>query len=419
LTPANTELQTHLQEYAKLIIRSGCNLQPGQELLLSCNIDVVEFARLLVAEAYAAGAKRVTVRFSDEQIVRMAYENVAIECFKEVPEWVALLNNSMARNGAAILRIESDDPQALEGIDPQKLAAQAVASHKACKEFYDAIDQGRLVWSIAGAASPAWARKVFPDMPEDQAVRSLWEAILKTVRVGGSDDAIVAWENHRTSFTRRSEWLNAQNFDSLHYQNSLGTDLTVGLNPKGIWKGGGDILTNGRPFFPNMPTEEIFTTPDRLRADGVVHSSMPLVHNGSIVEDFSVTFRDGQAVDCKARVGLDILKSIIETDADSNRLGECALVPWTSPIRQSGLLFYSTLYDENASCHLALGMGFPDCLEGGTEMSEDELKANGVNKSATHVDFMIGTKDLNITGHRPDGSEATIFQAGEWAGELV
>jgi aminopeptidase len=410
----NTPFCTKLEAYAHLIIRAGCNLQPGQELLLSISTDCVEFARLLTAEAYRQGARHVTVRFGDEKIARLHYENCALEVFEHFPEWQALLNNAMAREGAAILTIVSDDPLALTDVDQHKIVANARASHKACKEFFDGINQGRVVWCIAGAAAPAWARQVFPLLSPDEAAATLWEAIFTATRVG-KGDPLAAWRQHRAAFDERKAWLNTQHFDALRYTNSLGTDLLIGLNSKGIWQGGGDVTIDGTEFFPNIPTEELFTTPNRLRAHGVVHSSMPLVHHGSLIEDFTLTFEEGRVKKCHARVGQEVLEAIFAVDDDAARLGECALVPWTSPIRQSGTLFYNTLYDENASCHLALGQGFPDCFEGGQRMSEDELKAAGVNASATHVDFMIGTIDLNITGIKIDGEETPIFRAGEWA----
>jgi aminopeptidase len=308
----------------------------------------------------------------------------------------------------------SEDPLALTGIDQRKLVANARASHEACKEFYDGMDQGRVVWCIVGGAAPAWAQHVFPALAPDEATEKLWEAIFATTRIY-EPDPVVAWQQHRASFGERKAWLNAQHFDALRYTNDLGTNLVVGLNSKGIWQGGGDVTVAGREFFPNMPTEEIFTTPDRLRAEGIVYSSMPLVHHGSLIEDFSLVFKGGRVQECQAKVGQDVLDAIFAVDEDAARLGECALVPWTSPIRQSGILFYTTLYDENASCHLAVGQGFPDCLEDGQRMSEDELKAAGVNKSATHVDFMIGTADLNIFGIHADGTEIPVFCEGEWA----
>ena len=408
------QLQSDLEGYARLIIRSGCNLQRGQELLLSVSTDCVEFARLLTAEAYAQGASRVTVRFGDEKIARLHYEHCALEVFENFPEWQALLNNSQARKGAAVLSVISEDPCAFMGVDQNKLVANARAAHEACKEFYEYMDQGKLVWCIVGAAAPAWAQHVFSDLSPDEAMIKLWRAILSTVRMD-EPDPVAAWERHRASFNERKDWLNAQHFDKLRYTNSLGTDLVVGLNDKGIWQGGGDVTVDGIKFFPNMPTEEIFTTPDRLRADGIVYSSMPLVHNGSLVEDFSISFEDGRATACSARVGQDVLEAIFTVDEGAARLGECALVPVSSPIQKSGLLFYNTLFDENASCHLAVGQGFPDCLAGGEKMDEEQLISHGVNKSASHVDFMIGTRDLCITGITKICTELPIFINGDWA----
>jgi aminopeptidase len=410
--PAN--LAGQIKNYARLIIQSGVNLKAGQELYLSVEAECLPFARILVAQAYAQGARHVTVNLHDEAISRAHYDNCALEVFETVPTWAAERSNSMAREGAAVLTITSEDPQAMAGIDPAKPVANAKAAHVACKEFYDGLDQGRVVWCIVGAAAPAWAQHVFPDLAPEDALAALWDAILKTVRID-TPDPVAAWAQHRASFNERKAWLNGQHFDALHYTNGLGTDLTVGLNGKGLWQGGGDVTVDGTEFFPNMPTEEIFTTPDRLRANGVVRSSMPLVHHGSLVEDFSLTFKDGRVTACEAKTGQDVLEAIFAVDEDAARLGECALVPWTSPIRESGILFYNTLYDENASCHLAVGQGFPDCLEGGQEMDEDALKAAGVNKSATHVDFMIGTADLSVTGIKADGSEVAIFSDGEWA----
>lgn len=410
----NARFEAHLEAYARLIVEAGCNLQPDQELYLTSSVETAAFARRITRIAYERGARHVTVRYTDEQISRMHYDNCAIEVFETMPEWAALLNNSMARNSAAILSIISDDPEAMTGIDPAKAVANARAAHAACKEFYDALDFGRNVWCIAGAASPAWARKVFPDASEQEAVEKLWEAIFITARAD-ADDPIAAWEAHRNSFAARTALLNEQRFCALRYRNAQGTDLTVGLPVKHLWNGGGDTTVDETPFFPNIPTEEIFTTPDRMRTDGTVTSALPLVHNGTLIDNFSITFENGKVIDYAAEQGLDTLRSIIETDEGSCRLGEVALVPYDSPIRRTGILFYNTLYDENASCHLALGQGFPDCYEGGVEMNAEELLEAGVNKSAAHVDFMIGTEDLSIEGIRADGTIVPVFENGNWA----
>jgi aminopeptidase len=410
----DSEFSESLLRYARLVIQKGCNIHPNQELMISADIEVIEFVRLLTEQAYLAGAKRVTVRLSDEKTTRIGLDHMSVEEYGRIPEWLAMLHNSTAHDDWAVLRVESSDPQALSGVDPMKLVANQRAAHIACREYYDAMNHGRLVWCIVGGASPGWAKRVYPDDDSATATRKLWEAIFKTVRVDRADP-ILAWDEHRQSFQQRCDWLNSQSFIALRLKNSLGTDLTIGLNDRGIWKGGGDALVDGTYFFPNMPTEEIYTTPHRAQADGVVYSSMPLVYNGNIIDRFSLRFEHGRVTECQAEQGLELLQSIFAIDDGASSLGEVALVPWTSPIRQAQMLFYSTLFDENASCHLAVGLGFPDCCEGGTEMSDDELLAVGVNKSATHVDFMVGTHDMDIVGIRADGTETTVFIGGEWA----
>jgi aminopeptidase len=411
------EFNESLRKYARLVVRKGMDIRPGQEFLISADIECVEFVRLLTEEAYLAGAERVTARLTDERLTRISLDYMALEQYEQFPEWLAMLHNSTATNGGAALRIESSDPEAMTGVDPMKLVANTRAGRIACKEYYDAANKNRMVWCIVGAASPGWASRVYRDLPVEEATRKLWEAIFKTVRVD-ADDPIEAWEQHRISFQKRSAWLNSQRFDSLRLTSAKGTDLTIGLNSQGIWKGGGDALVDGTYFFPNMPTEEIFTTPHRARADGIVYSALPLVYNGSIIDDFWLRFENGRVTECSAARGLDVLQSIFAIDDGASSLGEVALVPYTSPIRQSGTLFLSTLFDENAACHLAVGLGFADCLEGGTEMDDDALAAAGVNKSATHVDFMVGTADMDIVGITADGREVPVFAAGEWSEQV-
>lgn len=408
-----TALDERLERYAELLVVKGCALKQGQELFVRSPLEVAAFTRKVVACAYAHGAKLVTVQWGDQQTDRLAYDNAPQEVFDSMPEWAALRNNSMARNGAAVLTILSDDPQIMKGVDQRKVMARIVAGHAQCKEFYDALDRGRCVWCIAGAASPAWARQVFPQLGEQEALEALWEAILDTSRV--TDDPAAAWDEHRASFDARKAWLDKQGFSALHYTAPNGTDLTVGLIEGSHWEGGGQEGADGTYFFPNIPTEEIFTSPHRLRTSGTVHSALPLIYNGSPVEDFWIRFEEGRAVDWDARVGKEVLSGIIETDDNSRYLGECALVPFDSPIRNTGILFLETLYDENASCHLALGKGFPEVLEGGYDMGDDELLEAGLNDSAAHVDFMIGTGDLSIDGIRPDGVSVPVFRNGNWA----
>lgn len=414
------ELETGLERYAQLIIVKGLALEKGQELFVNAPIQVAEFTRTVVKCAYEAGASYVTVNWHDDAVSRYGYEYVDIERFRSVPAWLAQRNNSVAHNGAAVLTILSDDPHALRGIDQKKVMARTVALHEACKEFYDSMDFGKTRWCIVGAASEQWATRVFPKMSPEAAVKRLWKAILDTARVEArlDADALAAWDEHRASFDARKKWLNDHHFDCLRYRSANGTDLTVGLLEKGHWEGGGQEGADGTYFFPNIPTEEVFTSPDRLRVDGVVHSALPLVYNGSTVENFWIRFEHGKAVDCDAEVGADVLEGIIKTDENSCYLGEAALVPFDSPIRNTGILFLETLYDENASCHLALGKGFPETYENGYGMSGEELLDAGVNDSAAHVDFMIGTADLQITGVKADGTEVPVFVDGNWACEV-
>lgn len=411
------DFQTTLQKYADLVVRSGCNLQPEQELYITAPIAAAEFTRLVTECAYKAGAKRVTVRWTDDGIARLGYEYSPIEVFEQFPDWMALLQNGMAERGAAILSIDASDPDALAGVDPRKPVASAKAGYAACKTFYDYMNLGKTVWCIVSAAAPAWAKKVFPDRPEDEAVAALWEAIFRAVRAD-QPDPVAAWEEHKRGFEAKIAVLNARQFTALRYKNASGTDITVGLPENHVWAGGGAETVAGRYFFPNMPTEEIFCTPHKDRADGTVHSAMPLNHRGSLIDDFSITFEKGRITGFTAAKGYDVLKEVIGTDEGAHHLGEVALIPKRSPISQMGILFYSTLYDENASCHFAIGKGFPECVKGGFEMTEEQLAAAGVNESSTHVDFMLGTEDLQITGIAADGSEALIFENGNWAPSL-
>ncbi len=411
------DLEERIDKYAELLVVKGCALKQGQELYLNAPVQVVGFVRKVVKSAYEHGASYVTVNWHDGLVGRYTYDNAPFERFEHLPEWSALRTNSMARNGAAVLTILSEDPLVMRGVDQAKIVARTVAAHADCKEYYDAIDFGEMRWCIAGAVSEQWAVRVFPSMPPEEAITKLWGAVLDASRV--DEDPLAAWDRHQASFAARKQWLNDQHFAALHYTASNGTNLVVGLLDRAHWEGGGQVAADGTYFFPNIPTEEVFTSPDRMRVDGIVYSAMPLIHNGAPVEDFWIRFEGGRAVDFDAREGADILKAIIETDENSCRLGECALVPFKSPIRDTDILFYETLFDENASCHLAFGKGFPECYENGYEMSCLELLGAGVNDSATHVDFMIGTPDINIAGIYADGSSTDVFVDGNWAHDVL
>lgn len=409
-------LSVRVEGYAELIVRRGCALRPGQELVLQAPVERADFARLVVSQAYAAGAGHVTVIWDDDAIARMDYENVPLEYFSHTPSWRREQLDSLAEGGAAFLFLEGADPSALDGIDPAKPAAASRARNTECVAFRSGMDFGRNAWCIAGVPVRAWARRVYPGLSDDESVYRLWRTILAVARADGEDPQ-GAWEAHNATFEKNKRRLNAYSLDCLHYLSRNGTDLTIGMNPGHVWEGGAGHLADGTTFFPNIPTEEVFTSPDRLRADGIVHSAMPLVHAGCVVSDFWFRFEAGRVVDFGAKSGKDVLRHIVETDENSCRLGECALISKNTPIRQTGILFYDTLYDENASCHLALGTGFPECLPGGLDMDRGQLLAAGVNQSSTHVDFMIGSDDLDVWGITAVGEEVPVFTEGQWAWE--
>ena len=406
-------MEEKLKEYARLAVVTGLAVKPGQEVMISASVEVADFVHLVMEQAYKAGASDVVVEWMDNEAAKLRYQHSYMEKISQCPEWTSLMRNTMAERGAAFLSIRSDDPRVLADVDPKKPAAAQKASRNACGPFVEAHRNGTMPWCIIGAASPKWAQAVFPDLPEQEALDRLWDAIFQTARVD-SGDAVAAWEAHRQEFQKRIAWLNEQAFDALHYQNSLGTDLTVGLLPGGIWCGGA-ATADGRWHFMNLPTEEVYTAPHRERTEGTVYSSMPLNFNGNLIDQFYLTFEKGRVVDFGAKQGEEVLRSILEMDEGAKYLGECALVPHDSPISNLGILFYNTLYDENASCHLAVGSGISEAIEGGMSKSREELLQVGINDSLTHVDFMFGTTDLSITGIRPDGTRVPVFQNGNWA----
>lgn len=413
---ATEALSDQLDLYASLLVRKGVSLRRGQELVLQAPVERADFARRVVSAAYRAGAGHVTVIWKDDEVTRLTYENCDLGFFETTPSWQVEQLNSLADLGAAFLFLEGSDPSALRGIDPAKPAAAAHARNTECRAFRDGMDFGRNAWCIAGVPVRAWAREVFPDLSQDEALYRLWVLILEVSRADGEDPES-AWETHNASFEKTKRFLNSHRFDALRYESENGTNLTVGLTDGHVWDGGAGRTQDGVTFFPNIPTEEVFTSPDRMRADGVVHSALPLVHSGQMVRDFWLRFEGGRVVDYGAEQGREVLRHIIETDEGSCRLGEVALVSKNTPIRQSETLFFSTLYDENASCHLALGNGFPECIMGGVSLGKDGLLARGVNQSSTHVDFMIGADDLNIYGVAADGTETPVFVNGQWAWE--
>lgn len=407
-------MEEKLREYAKLLIEVGLNVQKGQTLVLTCPVDCAYFARLCASAAYDVGCREVVLRWRDDALNRERYLRADDAVFDEFPLWQQQMMNGYAESGAAFLSIAASDPEALRGVDPERLA-RASRAESAIRPYMDAIMSNSCPWCVASVPIPSWAKKVFPGRSESEAMEKLWEAIFAAVRIGGTGDAVARWREHVALLRARVEKLNALHFTSLHYQNSLGTDLTICLPEKHLWSGGSCNCKAGVPFVANMPTEEVFTAPLREGMDGIVYAAMPLVHNGNIIENFHFVIRGGKIVEVHAETGEDILKSAIGEDEGASYFGEVALVPYDSPISNQKLLFYNTLFDENAACHLAFGEAYPECVEGGEEMSREELRAAGLNDSNTHVDFMIGTDDLSITGTTADGREVQVFENGNFA----
>lgn len=402
-----------LKKYAQLIVEQGVNLQKGQILLVDVSIENYKLAREITRAAYNVGAKDVIVNYNDEKITRLRYENNEVEYFDKIPEYLKVMKNTYANEHAAFVTITSSDPEAMKGIDPLKMATYSKALHRDCDVYFDHLYGGIDRWCIAGAPSKKWANKVFEDMSDEEAVEALWKAIFKVVRCD-KENPIEEWNKHRQSFEKRVSVLNDAKIKTVVLKNSLGTNLEIGMIDDYLFAGGGSYTTDGVYSFPNIPTEEIFCSPHRFKVNGVVHSSMPLNYNGNLVDDFSITFKDGRIVDYKARVGYDVLKSIIETDEGSHYLGELALVPYDSPIRNLDILFYNTLFDENAACHLAIGSGFNECVKNGLPMNKEQLLEKGINDSFTHVDFMFGTSDLSVVGILEDNTEMVIFENGNF-----
>ena len=408
-------MQQQFEEYAKLLIEVGVNVQRGQNLIIDAPVDCAWFARLCAKAAYAAGCREVIMKWSDDELTRQRYLYAADEVFDQVPGWLADFLNGYARERAAFLHIAASDPENLAAVDHSRLTRAQRASGRALEEYRSLKMSGDVPWCIASIPIPSWARKVFPGRSDGEAVDKLWQAIFQTMRISGDGGAAARWRSHLDTLQRRVDKLNGLNLESLHYQNSLGTDLTIRLPEGAIWAGGDSVTQGGVPYIANMPTEEIFTAPLREGVDGVVYASMPLSHNGVVVDGFHMVVKAGKIVEVHARTGEEALKAAVTLDEGASYFGEVALVPYDSPISRQKLLYYNTLFDENASCHLAFGEAYPECLEGGVNMTKEQRRARGLNDSITHVDFMVGTADLRITGRTRAGQEAAIFTDGNFA----
>ncbi|GEN33162.1 MULTISPECIES: aminopeptidase [Aneurinibacillus] len=402
-----------LDKYAELAVKVGVNVQPGQTMVLNTPISAADFARRVVKKAYEAGAKNVHIEWNDEVSTRIKYDLAPDEAFDEFPLWKGKGYEEMAEEGACFLHIRSSNPELLKGVDPKRIAAATKASGKGMEAFRRYVTADKVSWSIVAVPSPEWAAKVFPDKNANEQVDALWEAIFKAVRID-QEDPVRAWEEHSASIHQKVDELNRKRYKYLHYQ-APGTDLTVELPSNHIWIGAGSVSEKGVDFIANIPTEEVFTVPLKEGVNGVVRSTKPLNYGGNIIENFTLTFEKGRIVDVQAETGRDILEQLIETDEGARYLGEIALVPHDSPISNSNIIFYDTLFDENASNHLAIGNAYAFCIEGGKNMSQEEIKQNGLNTSITHVDFMIGSADMNIDGELADGTREPVFRNGNWA----
>lgn len=404
--------KTVMRSYAKLIVRVGANVQKGQEVRVFAALDQPEFIKMLAEECYKAGASRVTVDWNYPELTKLSARYMKLRDLSETREWEKARMQDMVDHLPVRIFIESEDPDGLRGINPKYFKAFA-ARIKISKPYRDAIDN-KHQWCIAAVPGETWAKKVHPELSKRAAVEQLWKDILYTARADG-EDPIADWEEHNRDLKARSKYLNDLHLRELRYHSANGTDFKVGLIPTAEFHAGRDTTMQGVVYDPNMPTEEVFTSPDRRTAEGIVYATKPLSYQGQLIENFSVRFEKGRAVEVKAEKGQDVLEQIISMDEGCHYLGECALVPKESPIHQSGLLFYNTLFDENAACHLALGFGFDECVKGFENMTKEELYEIGVNDAGNHTDFMIGSDDLSIDGVDEHGNVHPIFRNGTWA----
>ena len=405
--------QTILRKYARLIARVGANIQKGQDVLVYAGLDQPRFVELLVDECYKAGARRVKVEFDHQPLFKLHVRHQSVTTLAKVEEWEKVRLQHYVDTLPCRIYLDSDDPDGLKGINQGKMAKSQQKRWPIVKPYFDQMEN-KYQWCIAAVPGAAWAKKLFPELPRGRAIEKLWEAILFTSRV--TEDPVAAWEAHDKDLHDRCAYLNELGIAELHYKGDNGTDLTVGMIPQGQFKGGGDRTKGSGIFFnPNIPTEECFTSPMKGKAEGIVYATKPLSYRGQLIENFSVRFENGRAVEVKAEKNQALLEQMIAMDEGAAYLGECALVPVNSPISESGLLFYNTLFDENAACHLALGMGFADTIRGFEDMTLDECRALGINDSMEHVDFMIGYEGLDIDALTRDGRTVPIFRRGKWA----
>ncbi len=407
-------LDLKLDKYAQVIVKIGANVQPGQRVWINCTTDSLPLVYKVTEASYKAGASDVHVKLSDDKLTRMHAEYQPTEVYSHVPQWLVDERNEYLDNNVVFIHILSSSPNLLSGVDPKKLGAYTKNMGEAFKYYRSRVMTDANSWTLASYPSADWAKLVFPEEKDsEKAQEKLLDAILKTVRVD-REDPVKAWEEHHKILSEKADYLNKKAFSALHYT-APGTDLTVGLPKNHVWIAAGSKNLKGDHFMPNMPTEEVFTAADKYRIDGYVSNKKPLSYQGNIIDNFKLTFKDGKVVDFQAETGYDILKQLLDTDEGAKSIGEVALVPHDSPISNSGLLYYQTLFDENASNHLALGAAHPTNVKGGKDMSEEELEKAHLNQSITHVDFMIGDAEMDIDGINEDGTREPVFRKGNWA----
>lgn len=405
------KFEDKLERYAELVVKNGVNVQKGQYVNIAAPIFAVDFVRMVTQKAYEAGAKRVSYRWSDDELTLTRFNSAVEESFESFPEWEANSLELQAEAGSAFISIYTPNPELLKEVDPKRVAKNNKVSSQATKKFSEYMMADKVRWTLVSVPSELWATKLYPDVEKEEAMAKLWDTVFKMTRAD-QEDPVAAWEAHKNNLNEKATFMNTKKFKKLHYK-APGTDLSIEFHPKHLWNTAANN-TAGVDFIKNIPTEEIYTVPLKTGINGTVSATMPLNYSGNLIEGFSLTFKEGRIVDYKAEKGHETLKHLIETDEGSHYLGEVAIVPHNSPISQSGLLFLNTLYDENASCHLAIGEGYPTTLEGGEAMTREELDVHGVNDSLTHEDFMIGSAELSIDGEQEDGTLVPLMRNGLW-----
>ena len=405
--------KTTMQKYARLIAQKGVNVQKNQEVIIRAGLDQPEFVKMVAEECYRKGAKKVTVEWNYQPLTKVNYRYRSLKSLSTMDEWQVEKLRHQVDALPAVIHIESEDPDGLKGVDQSKVSKAQRAIYPIVKPLHDQMDN-KYQWCIAAVPGEAWAKKVFPNERVGKAVEKLWNAILYTSRADGNDP-VQAWNEHNADLKARYDYLNSLGIESLHYTSSNGTNFTVGLIPDALFLGGSEFTLGGVEFNPNIPSEEVFTSPMKGKAEGIVYATRPLSYRGELIENFSVRFENGKAVEVHAEKGEELLKQMISMDENAAYLGECALVPYDSPIRNSEITFLNTLFDENACCHLALGRGFENCIKDYDKYTLEECRQKGINDSIIHVDFMIGSQDLNVTAHTREGEDIAIFRNGNWA----